>query len=184
MSYTEIYKFKANWDAESIWKISNSHRWAMLVWRDLYYKYFWKELWYWQEDLTELFNEIKGDKMSNDDKIILASTDDFMVILKKDLPKLIDLYKNYKVTDDKYSNISLSEQAELIEKALDEDTEMLWIIFNQTSVNYDFKWDSNGMSYTEDSKYNEMDDEEFEDIVIPYNILSMNKHITLADYNI
>lgn len=182
MSYTEIYYFDEKWDWNFLWEIKNSNLSAPLVWKDLEDKYlwWWKDIyWIWKlfsrnildiEYMYEIWNLYKDKRLTRDEKIVLMSTFDNIVIFKKDFNDLINAFKNYKSLD-KYSHNTLSKQWEMIEEFIKNNKNILAIWFNQTSINAD-NW-SNNWWY----------DEEKEDS-IPYNILTMDdKHWDFFEEN-
>lgn len=80
--------------------------------------------------------------------------------MKKDLPKLIDMFRKFE------GETSLKEQADLIENAFKNDDDLIAVAWNQTSVNGD-AWES------------EETDED--DNFLPYNLLKHNKHWNLFE---
>lgn len=176
MSYTEIYKFKQNGDSEFLDETKNAFRGAMAIWEFIEKKYLPKfaPLWAMGDTskeysrITDLFGvkEIWGvydsDKISEIDKIVLGSTFDGVIVMKDDIPKLVDAFNNFD------GETTLKEQATLIEEAFETDDDLIAIGWNQTSVNCN-PW---------------LSDEEDEDgEYLPYNILRGDKHWNLFETN-
>jgi hypothetical protein len=178
MSYTEIYKFKKDGNAECFAEIRNAYRGAMLVWRIIEKKYLPPYIPTWvmgdtsQEysrasdfagnGLKEVWGLFDAGKLSEVDKIALGSTFDNVVVMKQDLPKTIEAFRVFE------GETSLKEQADAIEKELENDGDFIAIAWNQTSVNCD-AWISDETGLDEDG----------EEIYLPYNLLKHDKHWNL-----
>ena len=176
MSYTEIYKFNKNGNAEAIGEIRNAFRGAMAVWSSLEKKYLPEFIPEWaksfpaepgktysrissmnQEDMKEIWGIVKHPDITDTHKIAMNSTFDNVVVKRENLERLLVAFREFEF------ETSLKEQADLIEAALKDDPELLGIAWNQTSVCGD-TWDNIG-GY----------DEETEE-PIPYNLLKEEKH--------
>jgi hypothetical protein len=173
MSYTEIYKFKKNGDAECFSEVKNAWRGAMAVWNILDKKYlpkyipdfakilgetdkeYFRSFDFRGEALKEVWDLSLKDNVSKTDKICLRSTFDNVVVLSENLPELLRAFRDFE------GETSLPEQADAIEKELKNDPELLAIAWSQTSVNGG-AWESD-----------ELDDDEN---YLPYNILKSEKH--------
>ena len=173
MSYTEIYKFKKNGDAECFSEVRNSWRGAMAIWDILDKKYLppfmpaWavalgdtdKEYFRSSDIMVKSIEEVWGlslkEGVSKIDKICLRSTFDNVVVSKENLPELLKAFREFK------GETSLKEQADAIEQELKTDPELLAIAWNQTSINGG-AWQSDEMD--EDGNY------------LPYNLLKESKH--------
>lgn len=184
MSYTEIYKFKNDGNAVMIAEVKNAFRGAMAVWGVVEEKYLPplpKPNWMNQSDynergysrcsaslggansLKEVWDLFNGDKLSEVDKIVLGSTFDNVVVMKNDLHKLVKAFREFG------GETSLKEQADVLEKCLSDD-DLLAVGWNQTSVNAD-SWTSDELGK----------DEEGEQVILPYNINTMDKHWSLFE---
>lgn len=174
MSYTEIFKFNKVGDAESVAEIRNAHRGAMSIWIILEEKYLpslpqptWAnhvtdDRKYWSRTSSALFLEegdhpmapiwklFDDDRMSRKEKIVLGSTFDNVIVLKKNLKELVEAFESFE------GETSLIEQANELKKLLNEDIEAIG--FNQTSVIGD-TWTNKGGFDEETEEY------------LPYNIL-------------
>lgn len=173
MSYTEIYKFKKDGNAECFSEIKNAWRGAMAVWNILDKKYlpkyvpdfakmldetdkeYYRSSDFRGEALKEVWALSLKEGVSKIDKICLRSTFDNVLVLKENLPELLEAFRNFE------GETSLSEQADAIENELKKDPELLAIAWNQTSVNGG-AWESDELD--EDENY------------LPYNILKSDKH--------
>lgn len=177
MSYTEIYKFKKDGDAELVAETKNAFRGAMAVWNILDEKYLppfipsWATLmndpnkrYYRSADIfgngiKEVWGLFDDEKVSNIDKVVLGSTFDNVIVMKDDLPKLIDCFRKFE------GDTSLKEQADYIEECFKNDDDLIAIAWKQTSVNGD-AWMSDELG----------EDEGGEECYLPYNILKHDKH--------
>ena len=179
MSYTEIYKFKKGGDAEKFASVKNAFRGAMAIWVNIEKRYLPKHIPYWAINNTskeysrisdvsvpsaveEIWNLFESKGVSEVDKIVLGSTFDNVVVMKEDLPKLIDAFRKFE------GETSLKEQADLIENALNNDDDLIAIAWNQTSVN--------GQAWESDETSFDVDNEVY---YLPYNLLKHDKHWNL-----
>ena len=112
------------------------------------------------EAIKEVWDLSLKDGVSKIDKICLRSTFDNVVVLKEDLPELLNAFRNFE------GETSLKEQADVIEEELKNDPELLAIAWNQTSVNGG-AWESEEID--DDGNY------------LPYNLLKSEKHWTLFE---
>jgi hypothetical protein len=180
MSYTEIYKFKKDGDAQCFAEVKNSWRGAMAVWSHVEKRYLPKFIPSWAfgdysreysrtsdmmgGSIKEIWELASSDKVSEIDKIVLASTFDNVVVMKDDIPKLIEAFRTFE------GETSLKEQADLIEDAYKNDDDLIAISWNQTSVNGD-AWISDETAIDEDG----------DEIYLPYNLLNHKKHWNLFE---
>jgi hypothetical protein len=183
MSYTEIYKFKKDGNAECFAEVKNAFRGAMAIWTNVEKRYLPKYIPTWAmgdtskeysrtSDFTggglkEVWALFDSDKISETDKIVLGSSFDNVVVMKEDLPKLIEAFRNFE------GETSLKEQADLIENAFKNDDDLLAIAWNQTSVNGD-AWESNETGLDGDG----------DEIHLPYNLLKHDKHCNLFEVEV
>lgn len=178
MSYTEIYKFKKNGDAELFAEVKNAFRGAMAIWVNIEKRYLPKYVPEWAmgdtsqdysrtsniDDIKEIWDLFSNDKISVTDKIVLGTTFDNVIVMKEDLPKIIESFRNFE------GETSLKEQADLIETAYKNDDDLIAVAWNQTSVIGDawetdeFGVDENGLQY-----------------YVPYNLFKHDKHWNLFD---
>lgn len=185
MSYTEIFKFKKDGNSELVGETKNAFRSAMFVWRFLEKKYLspYHPAWarvlpspnpdgYTRTSDLDAIREIwdlgESEKLTAEEKIILLSTFDDVIVMREDIPKIISSFRTF----DPLS--SLPEQAEIIEDLYNNDPDMIAIAWNQTSVN--------GQAWKEwDTSNDEGENEDTDDQLIPYNIFTNTKHWNLFD---
>lgn len=175
MSYTEVFGFNKNGDAYSIGEIKNAFRGAMAVWTIVEKKYLppWKPEWALSDDeeysrvsdmngkgFEEIWALADSEKLTEVDRIVLKSTFDNVLVMKKDIKKLLECFRAFE------GETSLKEQADMIEYHLVEhDPEA--IAWNGTSVNSD-NWCNYG---------GEDENEE----PIPYNLNAGDRHWDLFE---
>jgi hypothetical protein len=178
MSYTEIYAFGKNGKVVDSRDIRNAWRGAMAVWRILEKKYLpslQKPIWagindkedYWSRTsdftghgLKEIWSLADDKRLIKNEKIVLLSTFDKVLIKKENIKIVIKAFKAFN------ENTNLNEQAEAIEELL-KSNKIIAIGFNQTSVNGD-TW--------ENYNYNEKKEESSS-----YNCLKQKDHWWLFD---
>ncbi|MFL9844715.1 hypothetical protein ABS766_09835 [Flavobacterium sp. ST-119] len=106
----------------------------------------------------EIWDLFKNPEVSIIDRIVLGSTFDNVVVLRKDIPKLLEAYRAFE------ADTSLPQQADEIENLYNSDEEFIAIAWNQTSVNCDV-WIS--------PDFNDLDEDECRK---PYNISKHTDH--------
>jgi hypothetical protein len=173
MSYIEIFAFNENGDSESIGEVQNAFRGCMAFWLNLEKKYlpsvetknilmrneYNSRLFCFNEEhLDEFWGLVDDERLSSDERLILLSTFDKVIIGKEKVPELIHAYKT---TD---CDCNLPQQAEIIERAFQEN-KYLGVAFNQTSVMED-PW----------TLYDDEKDES-----VPYNIFRDKGHKIVGD---
>jgi hypothetical protein len=194
MSYTEVYRFKKNGEAQLFDEHRNAHRWAMAIWiimEELYLPVYIPE---WAKGLPasmkkeaysrsggldgdaikEIWNIYKDPNVPKRDKLVLGSTFDEVIILKENLAELIQAYRDFgketnglkiKAYDNNEWSSGCEEIANILEEALkDEET---------IAVAFGISLSSNQWS---DGSY----DEETEEY-LPYNILTQDNHWNLFE---
>lgn len=161
MSSTEIYGVKSDGEVIFADETRNAWRGAMHVWNTLSEKYgIQGEMFGGFQNLWKLADT---GTLQDFENIVMKSTFDDVVVKKEDMPTLLKSFREYAK---QYPNSSLSEQAEIIEREILNNDEMIAVCWNQTSVNEN-PW-SDG--------YDEEADEE-----ISYNILTGKRHWFLTD---
>lgn len=144
MSYTEIFKFNSRGKAEGIGETPNAWRGAMAVWNILDEKYLPPFFPKWGTPgetyhrtscdmgtntiIREIWELANDDRVSDIDKIVLGTTFDNVIVMSKDIPKLVNAFYEFE------GETSLKEQAGIIERALADDPKLMAIGWNQTSV--------------------------------------------------
>lgn len=177
MSYTEIYKFKKNGNAESLADVRNSWRGAMAIWNILDIRYLPPYIPEWAKSLAEQKDryyrsgDFDGEALKEVwalfdredillvDRIALGTTFDNVIVMREDIPKVISAFESF------VGETSLPEQAAILTNALKND-DLIAIGWNQTSVN--------GDTWTNIGGYDEENEE-----YLPYNILTMTEHWNL-----
>jgi hypothetical protein len=170
MSCTEIYAVIENGDVKHHDEIRNAWRGAPAVWNDMgkrYGKMGAGQLMY-QPSVAEAVWGLARDKsVPEDERLVMASTFDRVVIMRKDFPRLIDAMEKF---IKKYSDTSIGEQADIIRKMQD-DSSIIGVCWNQTSVNSS-PWmrygtdDEEGRPYninTDEGHWSPFDDERYVD---------------------
>ena len=137
MSYTEIYAVSNGQSSPfQTAEIRNAHRGAMYVWNQIARDYFDLEMFPYsdEEKQKEVWNAGQHKPLSDAEKTVLVSTMDRASVLSKDLPKLIEAFREY---GSAHPNSSYLEQAGVLKafsQSIKEDQRIVW---NQTSVNAD-----------------------------------------------
>lgn len=151
MSCTQISGLTKN-RAYRIGEVRNSWRGAMAIWTILEDKYLPKFIPEWAKsleekdysdysrsysgndnDMKQIWDLSNSDKLTFNEKIVLCSTFDNVLVRVESIDKVLKAFREF---DDK---TSLKEQANIIEKALKENQDIIAIGWNQTSVCED-KW--------------------------------------------
>ncbi len=185
MSYTEIYKFKKNGEAEFLDETKIAFRGAMMVWMKLEEKYLPSlspPLWASTEEeksryhsrtskmmfgnegphpMQPIWDLGRDEKVDKHERIVMLTTFDNVLARKEDLPQIIEAFNSLDFES------TLPEQAEILKTVLDDD-DCIAIGWNQTSVCGD-TWINYG-------GYDEENDEE-----IPYNINTGERHWFIFD---
>lgn len=164
MSYTEIVGFNKEGNAYSQADIHNAFRGAMAIWQIMEKKYlpvgrFSRCVMCNEKDIQEIWDLAQNEKVSESDRICLATTFDNCVIKKEDFQKVITAFREFE------GETSLEEQADVLEEMLS-DEDCIAVAWNQTSVNEN-QWLSSGGYDEEKEEY------------IPYNLNSGEKHFYL-----
>ena len=160
MSNTEIYGVKNDGEIVFVDETQNSWRGVMHVWSNLGEEYgvpggpF--------TGFDGLWKKANKGHLSALDNLMVLATFDNVVVKKETLPVLLDAWKKY---DERFPNSSLMEQAKIIEEQVLNNTDLIGICWNQTSVN--------------SNPWEDYDEELDEDI--PYNILEGDRHWFLAE---
>jgi len=179
MSYTEIVKFGKSGKAEGLIDIKNAWRGAVAIWNIVGDRYLGKYIPDYvknnpsipqrdsysrlgdEGELKKVWSLLNDDKVSEVDRICLGTTMDWVIVRRKNLPELIKAFREFE------GETSLKEQADAIEAAMNEDSELKAIAWNQTSV-CENRW----LSY----KYHNLKDESY-----PYNLKRHKEHWNLFE---
>ena len=195
MSYTEIYKFKSDGYAEMVDETKNAFRGCMAIWSHLETKYLPKYQPSWarsnddtnysrtsnfDSSIKEIWNLYDDERLSPEEKLVLRSTFDNVIVNRENVHYIIDSFRSFD------GETSLKEQADIIEKLLNEDEDFIAIGWNQTSVNVDAWVSMNPIlrgsmneSHPYFSEYEDYDD--VDPVHLPYNILTQTDHYEIFD---
>lgn len=176
MSYTEIYKFKKDGDAECVAEIRNAHRGAMKIWLTIEERYlppnvnpllpnmpFSRMFDFGTDKNKEIWDLFYSPKLNVVDRIVLGSTFDNVIVERADIYKLLMAFRLFN------GETSLKEQASEIEVILKNDPDLIAIAWNQTSVNCDV-WISLTNEYDSDGNRR------------PYNLFKHKSHWSLFEH--
>lgn len=161
MSYTEIYAFKRDGDAELYSEVKNAWRGAMAVWREMEDRYLPPYIpryvyacnWYRSDmsteeiiahigfkpsrctafsgdDTREIWNLADDSRVPKEDRIVLSTTFDGVLVKKENIPVVIAAFRSFG------GETSLPEQADILQRIFD-DPNYIAVGWNQTSVNAD-----------------------------------------------
>lgn len=108
------------------------------------------------EHTEEIWELYKNQDIPENERIVLATTFDFAIVKRKNIPDVIDAFLKFG------GETSLPEQAAILEKML-HDPDIIAVGWNQTSVNGDTWINAGG--------YDKETDE-----TLPYNCLTMSDH--------
>lgn len=185
MSFTEIYIFENGGTALFYEEVHNAFRGAMAVWMQIEKKYLqslpapdWEirpeqGKYYSRFTRAPLYEEgktfrkevwdlrFKESPLTRNERIVFLSTMDNAVIKRENLPELIKAYREYE------GETSLPEQADILEKIYNEESDIMAVGFNQTSVCAD-PWVSGELDEEGDT--------------IPYNLLNGDEHFFVFDF--
>jgi hypothetical protein len=116
-----------------------------------------------QKEVWRLANS--DSSLTDDERTVLISTYDRVVIKRADVPKLIVAYRNFNG-----AQTSLSEQADVLAKMLDDPkcNDVIAVAFNQTSVNTAL-WEMGERDPANCEEY------------LPYNILTGDEHFYMFE---
>jgi hypothetical protein len=187
MSYTEIYKFNENGDAEFFENVPNAWRGAMQVWRSIEKKYLpplpqpswmddenYEKRGYYryqvspdkdQHPLKPVWDLFKDERLTREERIVLGTTFDNIIVMKHNIPEVINAFEKFDdIVKDETStegDTSLKEQAAILKNAL-ADNNLIAVAWNQMSI--------------VESKWTPSDDDEK-----PYNIINDMEHFDLFE---
>lgn len=179
MSYTEITFFGQNGKPKFDTDIRNAWRGAMAVWNIIEERYLPPFVPEWaarlnmetqkhhrmasseMKDKQDIWDCWKREDIPAVDKIVLASTFDWSVVMRKDIPRLLDAFRKFG------GETSLPEQGDAIEDAF-KSKRIIAVAWNQTSVS--------------ENKWNVYDYDERKERAIPYNLKKDSQHWLLFEH--
>ena len=158
MSRTELYGLTKN-SAHLIGETNNSWRGAMAVWVTLEKKYLPEFIPDWAKGMPrqdqegysrtatfgenskmqEIWSLVKDPRLSPAERIVLSSTFDNVLAKVDSINQVLAAFREFE------GETTLKEQADVIEKAIKEDPELVAIGWNQTSVNGD-SWQTENLN--------------------------------------
>lgn len=153
MSCTEIIKFDKKGESSLAGEVKNAIRRSFAVWNYLSHKYLGRQFSIFgktseQEEVWSLFED---DRLSEDEKIILGTTFDYVLIKKEDIPRVIEAFSTLdekevgRVVKEWRENpigISLPKQIEILKNLL-ADEDCIAIGWHQNSVSCNMWYDYN-----------------------------------------
>ncbi len=162
MSYTEIFSFDKDGNANFAGEVSNAWRGAMAVWNIMQKRYIPRK-----EGMRSIMQDVwdlaGNPQIPEHERIVLFTTFDHCLVKRDNAQKVIDAFRKFE------GDTSLPEQADIIEELIRNDN-CIAIGWNQTSVNTT-TWGNAG-GYDEEK-----------DISIPYNCLTGDAHFWLFEDN-
>lgn len=178
MSYTEITFFGKNGKPKFDADIKNAWRGAMAIWDIMDERYLPPYIPDWAKDMPDrksrysrmismggnkhlqqqVWDIWKLPNCTETDRIVMGSTFDWVIVLKKDVPRLLQAFRDF------VGETSLKEQASIIEDAFKDKT-IIAVGWNQTSVC--------------ENRWNTYEYDEKKDRSIPYNLNKGEKHWSL-----
>lgn len=130
MSCTEMYKVTTNGDVEEYAEFGNAFLGAFNVWREMSKHYLGFESLH--DQATEsVWGLWKSHEVPMNDRIVMASTFDRVMVRRESLPRLIEAIRDFST---RFSAGHLLQQADTLERLAQDDT-CYAVCWNQTSVN-------------------------------------------------
>lgn len=135
MSYTTIYKVPEKGEIENYAEFKNAWRGALNVWTEMAKRYLGMEMlpMFREGGMRPVWDLSEDPEIPENDRIVMASTFDNVMVEREDLPRLVEAYRDFAT---RFEPGSLLEQAEVLEK-LAADPTCFAVCWNQTSVNSD-----------------------------------------------
>ncbi len=151
MSRTTLYSVTSSSCVE-IGETKNAWRSAMYVWDNIAQKYFDLERFpHFDEEMQRrVWNAGNEHQLTDSERIVLASTMDYVTVKKSDIHRLIDAFETYALS---HPNSSIGEQAALLKSVELSDNEV--VAWNQTSVS-EFLFEPQWCEKTDLETYNDL----------------------------
>lgn len=195
MSYTEVYAIHKNGDVRLYEENKNSWRWSPQIWGELEERHLpvfrphfvpshikdeqvedylgYKPKRHGPDALKEVWNLFHTDKITTDERWVLGSTYDNVIVMKENFTDLIQAYWNF--NGDSHGT-SLLEIADIYEK-MQKDDDIIGVAWSISQIGnpwLDIEWVDE--SHPEFDEYNVDDDHDgLCWIDIPYNIFNSEK---------
>lgn len=175
MSYTEIYAFGKDGNAYLAAEVHNAWRGSMAVWQTMEKRYL-PQFYDHGVKTTRLLSGKQGEddparevwaladnlEIPLHERIAMSVTFDDCLVKAEDIPRVVDAFRKFG------GETSLKEQADILEKLLELDPDVIAVGWNGTSVTAE-NWANTG-------GYDEENEE-----VLPYNCLTGDRHYWLFD---
>ena len=119
MSYVEIIKFKEDKTHEIAGKVQNTSRHHQVVWDYFARKYLGWEYFDVHSDCVEqqkLWGLFEDERLTMNERIILGSTYDYVLVKQEDIPLVIDAFKSFE------DESNLLEEADILSGLLNDKT--------------------------------------------------------------
>lgn len=144
MSYIEIFAFDKDGNSESYAEVRNAWGGSMAIWNVLGEKYCGHGASMFDlSKMKEIWNLVDNTKVPMNERIVLFTTLDKVLVKKEDLPKVIDAFRDFDGND------SLKEQADILEDIYNSCDEYIAVGWHQNSVSCEQWFDYNCLSGTE-----------------------------------
>lgn len=118
MSYIEIIKFKEDKTHELAGEVQNSSRHHCVIWDYFAKKYLGLEYFNVHSDCVEqqkLWNLFEDERLTMNERIILGSTYDYVLVKKEDIPLVVDAFKSFE------NESNLLEEADILSSLLNDE---------------------------------------------------------------
>lgn len=119
MSYIEIIKFKEDKTHELAGKVQNASRHHQVIWNYFAKKYLGLEYFNVHSDCVEqqkLWALFEDERLTINERIILGSTYDYVLVKKEDISLVIDAFKSFE------NESNLLEEADILSSLLNDKT--------------------------------------------------------------
>lgn len=153
MSTTEIYGVKDNGDVVKVGETDQALRGAMFIWTQLGKRYNAGGI----MDFSPLWALQDSPQMEANHSLVLKTTFDGAVVMKDEIPKVLAAFSAF---DAEFPGSSLPKQADIIERKILHNDDMMGVCWSQTS-SLAHAW--------------EVQDDET-DAYIPYNVNEQTEH--------
>lgn len=195
MSYTEIYAVRKNGDVQLFEENQNAWRWSPQIWRELDKRYLpifrpryiprdvpdsqiEEYLGYYptreneDSEIRKVWDLFADKRLSSQERWVLGTTFDHVIVLKEDFKEMIQAYREFFSEE---NNSSLLELADIYEKMAKND-DIVGIAWSISQIQNPWL----------ESYFEEDDEDEEDEIEIPYNIYTAiePKHQILRKKNI
>jgi len=105
MSVMTMYKVPEKGEVEEVKTFRNSTIFGMVIWVEMCERYFHDRSWYTHGESGALWKLAKDPRVSETDRIVLATTFDRVMVKKENFPRLIEAMKKWADVNDGYNHI-------------------------------------------------------------------------------